>query len=177
MAAFDPDTDLSDDLALRLMANTFDTLFRRRRLLDETTAWLHDHGYRIVALDAGRWTTEADLHRDVAAALDFPDYYGRNLDALDDCLRDVEAYEYGTTREATGLVLVLTRYDRFARVQPRAAQAVLDIVADRARGAALFGHRIMALVQSDGPDIAFEPVGAMAVMWNHAEALDSSRRG
>lgn len=53
---------------------------------------------------------------------------------------------------------------------------VLDIVADRARGAALFGHRIMALVQSDDPDIAFEPVGAMAVMWNAAEALDSSRR-
>ncbi|MFF4016335.1 barstar family protein [Streptomyces sp. NPDC001843] len=119
---------------------------------------------------------EADLHRDVAAALDFPGHHGRNLDALNDCLRDVEAYECGTTREATGLVLVLTRYDRFTRAQPRAAQVVLDIVADRARGAALFGHRIMALVQSDDPDIAFEPVGAMAVMWNGAEALDSSRR-
>lgn len=38
VTAFDPDADLSDDLALRLMANTFVTLFRRRRLLDETTA-------------------------------------------------------------------------------------------------------------------------------------------
>lgn len=30
-----------------------------------------------------------DLHRYLAAALDFPDYYGMNLDALYDCLTDI----------------------------------------------------------------------------------------
>ncbi len=35
-------------------------------------------------VDASGWTTEQDLHRDIAAALDFPDYYGRNLDALNE---------------------------------------------------------------------------------------------
>ncbi|WSE02425.1 hypothetical protein OG574_02955 [Streptomyces sp. NBC_01445] len=53
---------------------------------------------------------------------------------------------------------------------------MLDILADRARSAALFGHRIMCLVHSNDPDISFEPVGAMPVQWNDAERLDSSRR-
>ncbi|MFH8735357.1 MULTISPECIES: barstar family protein [unclassified Streptomyces] len=108
--------------------------------------------------------------------MSFPDYYGQNLDALNDCLRDVESYEYGTTRDATGLVIVFTSYGRFARAEPRTAQIVLDILADRARSAALFGHRIMCLVHSNDPDISFEPVGAMPVQWNDAERLDSSRR-
>lgn len=30
-----------------------------------------------------------DVHRYIAAALDFPDYYGKNLDALYDCLTDI----------------------------------------------------------------------------------------
>ncbi|MGV9453964.1 barstar family protein [Streptomyces sp. NPDC003635] len=176
MAAFDPDADLSDDPALELMLNSFVTLYWRRSLLDAAVGRLRERGYRVVALDAGAWTEQADMHRDVAAALDFPDYYGRNLDALNDCLRDVESYEYGTTRDATGLVLVFTGYDSFTRVAPDVAQALLDIVADRARSAALFGHRIMCLVQSDDPDIGFEPVGATAVEWNDAEWSDASRR-
>ncbi|MFD4553922.1 barstar family protein [Streptomyces sp. NPDC058469] len=175
MAAFDPDADLSDDLALRLMADSFVTLYWRRSLLDEATAWLRDHDYQVVILDAGQWTAEADMHRDVASALDFPDYYGRNLDALNDCLRDVESFEYGSTRDTTGLVIVFTDYDHFARAEPRAAHTVLNILADRARSAALFGHRIMGLVHSNDPNIEFDPVGAMPVMWNDAEWFDASR--
>jgi hypothetical protein len=40
-------------------------------------------------------STEHDLHRDIAAALSFPDYHGRNPDALNDCMRDVVSQEYG----------------------------------------------------------------------------------
>src|SRR5690349_14542954 len=137
MAAFDPATDLSDDLAYRLLANTPVTLFWRRQVLDETVAWLADRGYQVIPLDAGRWATEQDLHRDIAAALGFPDYYGRNLDALNDCMRDVVSQEYGWAPDTTGLVLVFTGYDSFAAGRPRPAQIVLDIVADHSRSAAL----------------------------------------
>jgi RNAse (barnase) inhibitor barstar len=37
-----------------------------------------------VHLAAGTWTTDKDMHQDFAAALRLPDYYGGNLDALDD---------------------------------------------------------------------------------------------
>jgi Barstar (barnase inhibitor) len=175
MAAFDPDADLVNDVAFRLVADTFVTLFWRSAVLAEQIGWLRAHGYQVVALDASGWTTEADLHQALAGALDFPDYYGRNLDALNDCLRDVESHRYGWSRQATGLVLVFTGYDRFAGHSPYAAQAVLDIVANRARSAALVGERMFCLVQSDDPAIHFAPVGATPVAWNEAESLDAER--
>lgn len=176
MAAFDPETDLSQDRAFRLLSNTPVTLFWRRRILDETTAWLSDHGYQVTHIDASSWSTERDLHRDIAAALGFPDYYGRNLDALNDCMRDVVSQDYGWAPNTTGLALVLTGYDAFTVHRPRAAQVVLDIMADRSRSAALLGRRLMCLVQSNDPHIRFEPVGATPVAWNDAEWLDSTRR-
>src|SRR5689334_9753583 len=83
--------------------------------------------------------SDADLHRDVAAALHFPDYYGNNLDALNDCMRDVVDQEYGWSPDATGLVLVFTGYDAYATRRPGSAHSVLDILADRSRDALLFG--------------------------------------
>ncbi|WP_459213789.1 barstar family protein [Paenarthrobacter ureafaciens] len=50
---------------------------------------MRNHQYKVVKVDAAAWQSQADLHQDVALALDFPDYYGSNLDALNDCLGDV----------------------------------------------------------------------------------------
>ncbi|HEU5429059.1 MAG TPA: barstar family protein [Actinocrinis sp.] len=176
MSTADPHGDPRDDVALRLMYNSFVRLFWRIELFEQAVASLIEHRYDVVRLDASAWTQESDLHRDIAAALDFPDYYGHNLDALNDCLRDVVAGEYGTDSSAAGFVLAFTGYDKFAARCPREAQIVLDIVADQARRALLTGHRVCCLVQSDDPAIRFEPVGAMPVMWNDAEWLDSNRQ-
>ncbi|MFF1875733.1 barstar family protein, partial [Kitasatospora herbaricolor] len=150
-------------------------VFYRRSVLDETTTWLADQGYQVTALDASSWSTEADLHRDIAQVLSFPDSYGRNLDALNDCLRDVVTLDYGWDSHATGLVLAFTGYEAFAASCPRPAQTVLDLVAQHSRVAALFGRRLIGLVQSDDPRISFEAVGADPVLWNGAEWLNSSR--
>jgi hypothetical protein len=166
----------ADQFYRRLAANTFITLYWRRELLDQTIEGLRDRHFAVVEVDASGWTTEKDLHRDIAAALDFPDYYGRNLDALNDCLRDVVDGEFGVPSDATGFVLVLNHYDHFARACPRQAQIVLDILADQGRSAAVFGRRVLCLVHSDDPDITFQPVGAVPVMWNQAEWLDARRR-
>jgi hypothetical protein len=176
VAAFDLDTDQSEDVAFSLVINSFVTLFWRIEVLDETVRWLLDHDYEVVRLDAAPWAAEADLHRDFAAALDFPAYYGGNLDALNDCLRGVATYANGTSATSTGLVLVLTGYDAFAARVPRVAQEVLDIFARQARHAMLIGHRMLCLVRSDDPDIEFEPVGAAPVLWNPAEWLTANRR-
>jgi hypothetical protein len=175
MAAFDPNSDLGGDVAYRLLANTPVTLFWRRRLLDETTAWLTEHGYHVTTVDAAAWSTEGDMHRAVAAALGFPDYYGHNLDALNDCMRDVVDQQYGWTRDTTGLAIAFTSYDTFATRCPRPAQIVLDILADHSRSAALIGRRLMCLVQSNDPNISFEPIGAMPVGWNDAEWPNANR--
>jgi hypothetical protein len=47
------------------------------------------------------------MHSDLAALLEFPDYYGRNLDALNDCLRDVAAADYGVRDGGPGFGVAL----------------------------------------------------------------------
>ena len=42
-----------------------------------------------VQLSAAGWDTPEKAHADLAKALDFPAYYGKNLDALHDCLTDL----------------------------------------------------------------------------------------
>ena len=44
---------------------------------------------KYVFLDGEKIISNADLHECFAAALDFPEYYGKNLDALHDALTDI----------------------------------------------------------------------------------------
>ncbi len=170
MAAFDADAGRTHPADYDLLVLGFVHLFRRPDALDDTVALLEGLGYDAVRVDARAWTDDEDLHRDLSAALSFPPHYGGNLDALNDCLADVVAYEYATSRDATGFALVLTGYDHFAARRPAVAQAVLDIFATQARYGALIGHRMICLVQSDDPDFTVDPVGAQPVHWGPADS-------
>lgn len=172
MASWDPDAEATH---FRLVKNTFVTMFWQAVLLDETVESLVSHGYEVADFDAGRWRSVDQMFDDVAKRLRFPDYFGRNLNALNDCMRDVAACEYGWHAEATGLVIVLRAFDTFTAANRETAQAMLDIFAHQAGRAILSGRRIICLVQSNDPELSFEPVGAMAVSWNDAEWLNSNR--
>jgi len=155
----------------------FVTKFRRRSVLTEALAMFSGLGYRVVTVDAGNWASEDDLHDDVAAALDFPSYYGRNFDALNDCLSDVSQVAYGWTSADTGLVLVIDNIDAFWAEKPEAGFLLFDIFSSNARTAALFGNRMACLVRSDDPWFDPKPVGAEDVQWNRVEWLNSAREG
>ena len=42
-----------------------------------------------VIIDGSRIESRADMHDVLAKGLDFPEWYGKNLDALHDCLTDI----------------------------------------------------------------------------------------
>ena len=44
---------------------------------------------KIIIIDAKRFTSKSDAHEYLAYSLDFPVYYGKNLDALADCLSEL----------------------------------------------------------------------------------------
>ena len=54
---------------------------------------------------------DGEALRELGVELGFPEYYGQNLDALDDCLADVDVPADG------GVAIVLRGYDRFAQVE------------------------------------------------------------
>ena len=169
MAFFRDETEDFQRLDWSLLQNGAITLYYRPEFLTEDAEWLKTHYYRLDTFDCSAWGSVEDMHEAIAAGLDFPDYYGRNLDALNDCLTDIEI------PEASGRVLIFRRYDMFAAKFPREAQDVLDIIENKSRFLLLFGRRLLALVHSDDPRISFEPVGARPVMWNRREWLNKSR--
>lgn len=44
---------------------------------------------KIIIIDAKRFTSKNDTHEYISSSLDFPAYYGKNLDALADCLTEL----------------------------------------------------------------------------------------
>ena len=175
MAAWDPENVISHGTDFRLVHNSFVTLFWSTAVLDATTTDLRSLGYDVIQIDTAGWASAADMHADLAASLNFPDYYGRNLAALNDCIGDVAAARYGLRSSTKGLVLVLVHFERFAATDAQAANAVLDTFARQARVAALLGNRMMCLVQTTDPRLTIDPVGATPVVWNDAEWSDASR--
>ncbi len=176
MAAWDADGEITHPVDFRLVRDGFVTMFWQPSLSDDTLDHLRSRAYRVVEFDGRAWSSAADMYEDLASQLGFPDYFGRNLDALNDCMGDVVSGSYGWDAATdTGLVIALKAFDAFAERDRRTAQIVLDIVATRARFAMLIGHRIICLAQSNDPQVAFEPVGAMPVVWNDAEWLDTER--
>ena len=135
-------------------------MFWSNTLLRETLDWLEQQGYETVEVDASNLSDTAALLDELASALDFPDYFGRNLAAFNDCMGDVAAGDYGSNLDATGFVLVFRAYDTFVRRDPAAAHAVLDMLANQFRNGALIVHRMMCLLQSDDPKLHLSPVGA-----------------
>jgi hypothetical protein len=152
------------------------TLFWRERLFEDALAELRAMGYKVVELDAAASVDVQAFLVAVGKAFDFPDYYGRNLDALNDCLRDVATFDYGSDPDSTGTVVAFRHYDRIVSMDASRAEAVLDILTDRARDGLLIGHRMMVLIQSDDPDLSFGPLGAQSARWNQREWMDITRQ-
>ncbi|MGA8255020.1 MAG: barstar family protein [Nocardioides sp.] len=57
--------------------------------VDDVRDTVEHAGWRFAHLEGRRIETAAEFHVAIAEALGLPDYYGRNLDALADCLGDV----------------------------------------------------------------------------------------
>ncbi|HLM62072.1 MAG TPA: barstar family protein [Pyrinomonadaceae bacterium] len=169
MAAFRDDPDDFQQLDYALLQNGSINLYYRPKLLAEDVEWLATHNYQIDNFDCTAWQTEEDMYSAFATTLDFPDYFGRNLAALNDCLRDIEVPKEG------GRVLVFNCYDAFAAKMPEVAWHVLDILETNSRTYLLFGRRLLTLLQSNDPEIQFKSVGACPVSWNNREWLKKNR--
>ena len=60
--------------------------------------WVDTVAPTTYVLDAKLMTTKATLFDECQRVLRFPEYFGRNWDALDECLRDLDWLEYPLQR-------------------------------------------------------------------------------
>jgi len=153
-------------------------LYWRREYLIEESQWFAKHDYDLFEFACETWESQDSMFSDFARTLRLPDYFGRNFDALDECIADLPL------TENRGGVIVLTRFDAYAagagstpmgRVENE-AQAVLDIIARASRFHLLNGNRLVALVQTDDPQLRFGAIGGASPRWNHREWLNANRQ-
>ena len=78
---------------------------------------------KTVFLDGNRIASAQDMHEEFARALDFPEWYGKNLDALHDMLTE--------SSEEIGIILVNT--DKLAATLGGRWTALLRLLVDMKR--------------------------------------------
>jgi RNAse (barnase) inhibitor barstar len=129
---------------------------------------LRTEGFDVYEFNCSNWNTIDDFHANVATILNFPGYYGCNLDAFNDCLSDC-------VPKGDGIALAFKQFDSFEERFPKAASAILDIVQLNSWRFLIFRHKLVALVQSDNPRIRFDDIGTMPAIWNPKEWMNKNR--
>lgn len=154
MAAFDWTTDAAR-LDYQLLMRSPVRLIHDRAMLRSTVAWLREHDYWVVEVEAS-WLIPSHIFRDLGSALGYVCHdrfhcLGEGLDA---------ALNEALARHA-GFALALTGFDVFVRHHIDDAHVLLETVAERAWPAALLGERVICLAQSDDPALRLRRIG----MW------------
>lgn len=166
MAFFKNDNQRGDRLDWNILQNGWISLYWREELIVKDILWFRKENFKVVEMDCATWATKEVIHEDLKQHLNFPDYYGKNLDAFNDCLYSIDM------DDTAGFVIV---FRSFQHVEKSYGFQLLDILAGNSRGHMLFGKKLITLVQVDDPRFETEPVGAVPVLWNQAEWLNSSR--
>jgi Barstar (barnase inhibitor) len=178
MAAFDQQEDSRKRLDWEILRDGGINLYLRREYLDADIDWLRSQHYQVFPFDCTKWRSSEVMHADFARTLSFPSYYGKNLDALHDCLEeDLFVPDVG------GVALILDRFDVYAKAQGTTlipsgraeAEVLLDILARATRYFLLTGRRLLTLVQSDDPEIRFDKLACVFADWNRREWLYKNR--
>src|SRR5215467_10488887 len=72
-------------------------------------------GLHVAVMAAQSIKTQEDLFTAIAEAMNFPEYFGKNWDALEECLRDLEWIS------AKGYVLIIHHANQFWQRAPKFA--------------------------------------------------------
>jgi RNAse (barnase) inhibitor barstar len=101
-------------------------------------------GFGFAHVDGWLTQTKAEFLAAVGEALDLPDDYGQNFDALGDCLHDIGA------RQA-GVVLLWDGWSTLARADESAFNIALTVLGSRVN--ADRGVPFSVLLRGDGPEV------------------------
>ncbi len=84
---------------------------------------VESNGFRLFWLDGKQVSSKAEFYNQIEKAMEFP-YFGHNLDALHDCLGDLDWLS------GKGFVLYYTDYARFLDTDPHSFDKILDVFLD-----------------------------------------------
>lgn len=128
-------------------------------LYEDETAWLEDNSwfeqadYKVFLFDAEKWTTIDVMYSDMQEVFGFPAYFGRNLDALVDCLRDLDPKH---------TLISIKNYDAWVKTNRIIAQTILDIFAAHSYETLIHGRRFIVNIHTN-ERLKFKPLNCKEV--------------
>ncbi|WP_245595995.1 barstar family protein [Paenibacillus taiwanensis] len=151
-----------------LMMNGSIVMFWRQSILEKYVEHIREEGFDVYLFDCESWDKNSCL-LEIGSTLDFPDYYGKNLDAFNDCLSDI-------VPSGEGFVLVFKNFDKFNVRDKDTAYHVLDIIQNNS-WKLLVGNqkKLLAFLHSNDTQLHIQSLGALPVLWNNEEWLNKSR--
>lgn len=177
MAVFTEQEKKAESLDWRILRDGGLALYWRREFFEEDVRWFQQQGYRVVLFKCAAWHSNEEMHVEFQRALGFSDYYGRNFDAMDDEMEDLQVPELG------GTAVALVHFDAYvqgagaATLRPSAppAKILLDTLARASRHFLLTGRRMVTLIQTDDPHSHFCGLGSVCAYWNWREWMNKDR--
>ena len=157
-------------LEQKLLQNGCVVLYHNPFLMEAHSVRLVAEGWKFIEVYSAKVGCSDEFYDYMALQLGFPAYFGRNLEALNDCLSEVEFPTSG--RLALGLI----SFDRLVETDREFAQGLLDVFAGAERRWLMEGKRVLFMVQTSDPDLSFAPIGSQLATWNFEEWLDAKRK-
>lgn len=107
--------------------------------------------YKIFSLDGTELKSKAELFRRLSQAMKFPDYFGSNWDALEECLNDLEWLP------AKGYIIQLKNADTFMKSCPSDFEVFTQIVESASSSWKIKKVDFILIVETNNPNIATHP--------------------
>jgi len=119
-------------LDYQIIQSGFVKQYKNTETLKADINWFEKANYVIKDFDCVGWNNKELMYDDLHAKFDFPVYFGRNLDALQESLNEQEVLNSGT-------IVVFKNFDK---INTETAHDLLDIFVRTARFHSTFGERI-----------------------------------
>jgi RNAse (barnase) inhibitor barstar len=141
------------------------SLYYKKTVLRNDLDWFESEKYNIVTFDCSSWTNEKLMHDQLKEKLYFPEYYGMNFNALNDCLSDFEITK-------AGQIIV---FENLNYIKKDLASALLNTFLSSSRQKMLFGLRFIILAKVNDPNYMIDKIGGFIPSWNGHEWFDKDR--
>jgi hypothetical protein len=156
-------------LDFEILAEGGVALYYQHEVLGEDLAWLALERYEILQFDEESMDSIEAFHFEVRIKLGLDENQPATYEGLRDALARVAVPANG------GYALILESVDQLAVENPTAVHRLCEVFSDVSREFLLTGHRFLALLQTDDPQLTVPPFGAREPCWNPRERAPWTR--
>jgi RNAse (barnase) inhibitor barstar len=156
MIQFNDDKQSWGRLDFQIISRGFYKLYSNATQLNDDISWLKLENYSIIEFDCAAWIDKETMYNSLHEKFDFPVYFGRNWDALQESLDEIEIVE-------NGCVVVFQNLD-LAHYKLR--QNLVEIFLTSAQRHLIFRKYLLVLITVSNRNFSLKPMSKTIFYWH-----------